>query len=740
MRTKIIIIGSILIFFWITAHAQNPEWINYHHDNWISRMAQEGDYLWVASRLGLYKINRMTGEKELFNSAAGAPGIMLTAIAIDHDGNKWVGSMDGLAKFDNVTWTYFHQGNSPLPYNWISALFVDQQNRLWIGTAQGLAILNNDEWQFPGYGGSEISKAWIWDIEAGASGKIWFAANGGMYQQWTIPKVVKVFGAEWETTTCPVKDSLYFIIMDICPAKNGDVWVATWGNLGGYLAYLHSDRWNFIEDKIRFPYAHAVAEDLTGNIWASNGTWVSSVVARFDGSSWLYFDRVNSPLQARVNAIFTDSDGYLWIGDCDPGSGLLRFDGQSWLVVPLATSPEYMNASVIDQNNVAWCRNVDFVDGKYLHGLKSFDSQEWRKYFSPEVSNSSLDDVVTIDANNNLWMAMALDSGYKLARFDRTSWLTSPVIACDYVFDLSVRDNQQILLFSERSFMEYDFDNKKTDQIVEYPIEVSGGIALDHKIFADDGKNIWIGTRDGLLRYNKDGWVVYDTTNSQLPDNNVSCLALKDATGIWIATFGGGLSFYDGTHWITYPELTPLNTTGYCMLVDHSDNLWIGASNCGLIKFDSIKFTTYKPLNSGLSENSIRYLAMDGFGNLWITLLNSGVDIFREGGIVGNFIRYSKAPYFVAASHIPLVEQLFHAYPNPFNRVMTLRIDLPEPQFVRATIYDLLGREVEVLINDQKTAGSHYAKFKGQGLATGIYFIRVEIGAKSSTQKILFIK
>ena len=61
-------------------------------------------------------------------------------------------------------------------------------------------------------------------------------------------------------------------------------------------------------------------------------------------------------------------------------------------------------------------------------------------------------------------------------------------------------------------------------------------------------------------------------------------------------------------------------------------------------------------------------------------------------------------------------------------------------QFVRTVPFDLLGREVQVPINDQKIAGSHYAKFNGQGLASGIYFIRAEIGNKSSKQKILFIK
>jgi len=65
----------------------------------------------------------------------------VNAIAIDRQGNKWIGThWRGLAKFDGVNWTVYNASNSGLPYNYICAIAIDGRGNKWIGTLKGIAV------------------------------------------------------------------------------------------------------------------------------------------------------------------------------------------------------------------------------------------------------------------------------------------------------------------------------------------------------------------------------------------------------------------------------------------------------------------------------------------------------------------------------------------------------------------------------------------------------------------------
>ena len=75
---------------------------------------------------------------------------------------------------------------------------------------------------------------------------------------------------------------------------------------------------------------------------------------------------------------------------------------------------------------------------------------------------------------------------------------------------------------------------------------------------------------------------------------------------------------------------------------------------------------------------------------------------------------------------LPITYKLYNAYPNPFNPVTTLRYDLPEDALVNITIYDMMGRVVKTLINDQQTTGYRSLQWNatndaGQPVSAGVY-------------------
>ena len=93
----------------------------------------------------------------------------------------------------------------------------------------------------------------------------------------------------------------------------------------------------------------------------------------------------------------------------------------------------------------------------------------------------------------------------------------------------------------------------------------------------------------------------------------------------------------------------------------------------------------------------------------------------------------------------PFTYKLHSAYPNPFNPVTTLRYELPEDALVNITIYDMMGRQVKTLINDQQTAGYRSLQWNaandaGSPVSAGLYLYTIEAGEFRQAKKMILLK
>jgi hypothetical protein len=79
-------------------------------------------------------------------------------------------------------------------------------------------------------------------------------------------------------------------------------------------------------------------------------------------------------------------------------------------------------------------------------------------------------------------------------------------------------------------------------------------------------------------------------------------------------------------------------------------------------------------------------------------------------------------------------------YPNPFNPTTTIQYELPRSLFVRLSVYDALGREVAILVNEKKEMGVHKVRFDGEALSSGVFFYRLQAGDFSRTGKMLMLR
>src|SRR5690606_26013179 len=79
----------------------------------------------------------------------------------------------------------------------------------------------------------------------------------------------------------------------------------------------------------------------------------------------------------------------------------------------------------------------------------------------------------------------------------------------------------------------------------------------------------------------------------------------------------------------------------------------------------------------------------------------------------------------VTAEVLPIDFSISQNYPNPFNPTTQIPYGLPETADVKMSVFDIMGREVRKLVNGQKNAGHHEAVFNAQGLASGMYLLRM---------------
>lgn len=154
-------------------------------------------------------------------------------------------------------------------------------------------------------------------------------------------------------------------------------------------------------------------------------------------------------------------------------------------------------------------------------------------------------------------------------------------------------------------------------------------------------------------------------------------------------------------------------------------------------------------VNGGLSyqffNNPYTFINLNGIvfpeKNYAIAKFNTGIYRLR-------LLNNAPVSIFGSNEYMPVKYFLSQNYPNPFNPVTRIRYEIPSTGdrsvYVSLKVYDILGNEIAVLVNENKQAGYYEVEFNGEsaagGLASGIYFYRLEAGSFKETKRMLLIK
>jgi len=101
---------------------------------------------------------------------------------------------------------------------------------------------------------------------------------------------------------------------------------------------------------------------------------------------------------------------------------------------------------------------------------------------------------------------------------------------------------------------------------------------------------------------------------------------------------------------------------------------------------------------------------------------------------------FAYSPEVEVEVSLPLEYSLEQNFPNPFNPTTTIRYAIPEDNFVSIKLYDVLGNEVAVLVNEYKSIGEHKVDFNAVGLSSGIYFYYLKSGDFTEIKKMTYLK
>jgi hypothetical protein len=105
-------------------------------------------------------------------------------------------------------------------------------------------------------------------------------------------------------------------------------------------------------------------------------------------------------------------------------------------------------------------------------------------------------------------------------------------------------------------------------------------------------------------------------------------------------------------------------------------------------------------------------------------------------------IKYAQTPNAVRRNDgsVPTTFALSQNFPNPFNPLTTIRYSLPLSANVKLAVYDLLGREITTLVNEEQSAGWKEVEWNAKNISSGIYFYKLTTGIFVDIKKMIVVK
>jgi ligand-binding sensor domain-containing protein len=573
------------------AQAGDGVWKDHTLEFWTNALVVRDSTLWVGTAGGLIRWNLSEDTTIKYTPADGLVGMQIYDLALDGQGNIWVGHERGLSVFDGSTWITYDKYNSGVPSDEVIQVEVAGDGTVWLisqpiasDIGLGVTVFNGTTWHTYEEANSDLPDDNAISIALDQDDHLWVGARDG--------DVAEFDGAGWTVYPDPTYNHNSMNVVG--PDTLGQMWFTSLYNYAPVLMFdgavwHHIIPENGCDNGVRYG-----AFDGNGELWLS--TWAG--LCRYNGTTWSRYHSGNSGILNDMVKAVTAQGQKVWLGYMDGASvepvTVTQFDGASWVHYH---KPQFLPSGfglglAADDEGRKWF-------GLGNKGVAVLDGETWMVY---DDSNSGLPATcttrITVDNTGHMWFAGRLCAG-GLVEFDGVSWIQH--YGTGGVPDTMVR-----------------------------------AVAVDQNNF------VWAGSGQGLSVFNRTSWTTYNTTNSCLPNDTISTVVIDGAGYKWV----GCTTRFDGANCLQYGTVEEAIQAHYDDIVDTYDGdfrcwvadpargkVWKGESIQGVKAYNGASWQLV-----GYTEMDLAHLyswvawpqGLDRAGNLWVV---AGDGIPRYGGV-----------------------------------------------------------------------------------------------------------
>lgn len=527
-------------------------------------------YLWLGTDEGLARFDGY--EFVIYKTPAGLPSDSITALAAGKDGSLWIGTPNGLSQWKGGRFVTFSERNG-LANNSVRSLFVDHLGSVWVAAGGNLSRFDGK--QFNNYlRSSALPMRVVRQVAETSTGVVYAAGNLAVAKldQGTFRVAFPIVSA-LET---PIAISI---------DRENRVWVVSSHGLqqqdpSGEVHRIHSPSMEL----------QTVINDRDGNVWVGTNAGIARVEGdRIEGSR-----EADSQDPGLVLCLFEDRDGNLWAGG---GNGLTRFRDNTFATYGRSEGlpSDEPNALLQDRQGRIW---AGFLD----HGVVVWPpgKPEAAERIVPEGKIYSIREAPTGE------ILIAGREGFMRVNGRQVRTVPIPdALGRRRVFDALEDSSGRVWLAMPAGLGEL-YQGR-------FRIVIPAGQLLQEDSFirlevGRDG-SLWAGTiRRGLWNY-KDGQARLYGAKDGLPSEEIRTLYQTRDGPLWIGTFGGGLSRFENGTFVNYGTKQGMLSDNITQIADAGASLWFGTTRGisrvfkqDLADFKEHRISTLRPQNFGYAD------------------------------------------------------------------------------------------------------------------------------------------
>ncbi len=503
---------------------------------------------------------------EAWQTDNGLPQNSIDAIRQTKDGFLWLGTQEGLVRFDGVQFTVYDKTNTPeIQQNHIVSLTVDADGVLWIAT-QTMGVLT--------YANNRFSKI----------------TNIPQIEHTQLRHLYKDFnGAIWIAT----RDS------GIVKIQGSDVTHYSTGN-----RLINNNVWS-------------VAQDMQKRIWVGTENGVSVI----DGDTLLSFSTKDGLASRECYALLGDHSGEMWIGGTK-GLQKARIESGRLTIVKHYTKNDGLAGPIIyklitDQQGSMWIGTTAGVSRFYKERFDSFTEQDGL--------TSKTVNTLFVDREGNLWIGTEGGGLNVLRDGIFTSFTKKQGLPNNNIWNLFEDRNKQLWICTDEGIALFD-PKSGVRKIFGTKEGLANGLAWTTA--QDSTGAVWVGTGNGLNKIVNEKIIPLSDSLS-FRGISVTCVYSDRRGVLWIGTAGSGLyTVGPGGRRAIGAERGMTSRFINVITSDRSGNIVIGTDGDGIFILQRDSVVAQYTTRNALASNYIYSLYVDSLNNIWSGSLGQGLSIY----------------------------------------------------------------------------------------------------------------